>query len=427
MRVFEEHIPKSRKEMIFVLAAAAIILFIRKTDGFTNPQFWGDDGKVVFLQQYQQGFSAILNIYAGYLALVPRLVGLLSDLFFPYSAAPYVYNYSCFIITMLVIVSIYSRRFNFEHKWLLALTIVMVPRFGTEVGMSITNAQWLLCVLLVVNYLKEAPSELYGNVTFQVVSDIVQIVLLGLSGPFILFMTPFYLWRFIKEKNRYRFGILCTAVVASSIQAACILTSREPFLAAAGASPRWTDGLEVIGVRLFGNLFLPQGPTDWIYGLNRYILFCLFVPVIGLIFYKAIRTTKNAHAVTVLVWFSFCILITSLFKSRYNLAAFVDTSGGAGARYFYSQYVLLTWALILCLSKGKTWTDYTIKVLLVAVCIASFSKFHVRPMIDYKWSEYSKLIGKENNLIIPINPPGWQIDMKQDSGISNPTANGKSH
>lgn len=108
MQVFEERISKSRKEMIFVLAAAAIILFIRKTDGFTSPQFWAEDGTVVFLEQCKQGFSAILNTYAGYMALVPRIVGLLSDLFFPYSAAPYVYNDSCFILTMLVIVSVYA-------------------------------------------------------------------------------------------------------------------------------------------------------------------------------------------------------------------------------------------------------------------------------------------------------------------------------
>ncbi|MFZ0927005.1 MAG: hypothetical protein WAN11_00280 [Syntrophobacteraceae bacterium] len=383
MRFFEEHGLKSRKEIIFVLAMAAIIIFIRKPDAFTNPQFFAEDGKIVFLQQFKQGFTAIFNVYAGYLLLVSRIVGLLSDLFFPYSAAPYVYNYSCFIITMLVIANIYSRRFDYEPKWLLALSIVMVPHFGYEVGVCNVNLQWVLCILLVTNYLKEQPSERYGNVTFQVTSDVIQMVLVGLTGPFIIFMLPLYLWRFLKEKNRYRSVILCTAIAVSSVQAACILTSKDAFpSAAAGAEAGWVYSLDVIGVKLFGNLFLPGKLTEKIYGWNHYILFCLFVSVIGLIFYKAVRSMKNVHAVTVLVGLSLFILISTLFKSRYIMTAFIDPWGGAGPRYFYPQYVLITWALLLCLGKGKMWTDYAIKILLAAICIASLSSYRAPSMVD---------------------------------------------
>ena len=401
-----------RIEIVFVLAACAIIMFIRKTDGFINPQFWAEDGTIVFLQQYKQGFSALFNIYAGYLLLVPRVVGLLSDLLFPYSAAPYVYNFACIIITMLVIANIYSPRFNYEPKSLLALTIVMVPFFGYEVGTSLVNVQWVLFILLVTNYLKEEPSERFGNVNFQFTSDVIQMVLVGLTGPFIVFMVPFYLCRFLRKKNRYWFGIFCAATVVSSVQAACILTSKEPFLAGgAGAGPVWADLLETIGVRLFGNLFLIRGLTKRIYAYDHYILFFLFVLVLVLIFYKVFRLTKNFHAVIVLIGLSFIILISALFKGRYNLRAFVDVGGVAASRYFYPQYVLITWALLLCLNKGKMWTDYAIKVLLISICIASFSNhFHVRPAIDFKWGQYSKLIGKKENLIIPI-PPNWQIDM----------------
>jgi len=414
VRVFEEHGLKSRNEIFFVLAAAAIIMFIRKTDGFINPQFWAEDGNVVFLQQYKQGFTALFNVHAGYLLLVPRIVGLISDLFFPYWAAPYVYNYSCIVITILVIANVYSPRFNYEPKPLLALTMVMVPYFGYEVGTSLVNVQWVLCILLVTNYLKEAPSEKYGNVSIQVASDLIQLVLVGLTGPFIIFMTPFYLWRFLKEKNWYWFSILCSAAVVSSVQAACILTSKLDLVSAgSGEWPKWTDLLEIVGVRLFGNLFLARSITKRIYAYDAYILFCLFVPVIVLIFYKVGRMTKNVHAVIVFIGLSFLILISALLKGRANLGIFMDVGGGANSRYFYPLYVLITWSLLLCLSKGRKWTDYTIKVMLIAICISSFfNHFHVRPMIDYKWSEYSKLIGKNDQLIIPINPPNWQIKMK---------------
>ena len=99
---------------------------------------------------------------------------------------------------MLVIANIYSPRIQNDIKWLLALTIVMVPQFGYEVGMYNVNLQWILCILLVTNYLKEPPSEKFGNVAFQVASEVILIVLVGLTGPFMIFLTPFYLLRFLK-------------------------------------------------------------------------------------------------------------------------------------------------------------------------------------------------------------------------------------
>jgi hypothetical protein len=412
MQTVDESCLKSRKEIFFVLLTAAIMIFIRETDALTNPQFWAEDGKIFFLEQYKQGISAVINTYAGYLHLVPRLVALLAGVFFPYSAAPYVYNYSSFIIIMLVIANIYSPRFNYGPKWLLALTIVMVPHFGHEVGVYNVNLQWVLCVLLVTNYLKEPPSERFGNVTFQATSDVVQTILAGLTGPFIIFLLPFYLWRFLKERNRYRFGVLCVAVMASSIQAAFILTSKSPVIDLHQADPGWTVWIQVIGIRLFGNLFLPGTLAMKVFEWNHYVLFCFFISVIGLIFYKVVRTMENAHAISVLIFISLCILISALLKNRHILDQFIDVFGIAGPRYFYTPFVLITWAMTLSIGKTRIWTNYAIKILLLAICVASLSYFRVPPMADFKWSRYSKLIGKNKNLIIPINPPGWGIEMK---------------
>ena len=149
-----------------------------------------------------------------------------------------------------------------------------------------------------------------------------------------------------------------------------------------------------------------------IYDWDHYILFCFFIAVIDLIFYRVVKTMENIHAISVLTLLSIWIPISSMLKNRYILMTFIDVTGTNVPRYFYTQFVLLTWALILCLSKTKIWTNYVIKLLLIAICIASISYFRVPPMVDFKWSEFSKLIGKRENLVIPINPPGWTIELK---------------
>jgi hypothetical protein len=66
--------PPSKKTLWLCLALAAVILFIRKTNSFLNPQFWGEDALPFFIDSLFTGPRAILISYSGYSHLWPRLV-----------------------------------------------------------------------------------------------------------------------------------------------------------------------------------------------------------------------------------------------------------------------------------------------------------------------------------------------------------------
>ena len=157
------------------------------------------------------------------------LIALFADTFFNYSTIPFVYNYLSLIVTLLVVVSIFSPRLKIDHKPLLALTVVLVPHSSNEIFMNITNIQWFLSILLIIVLMKEKPNYDYGNINIQRASDFIIIILCGLTGPFIILLTPFFAWKWLKDKDLYNFSVMSTAIGISFIQLSfLLLMSKQP-------------------------------------------------------------------------------------------------------------------------------------------------------------------------------------------------------
>jgi len=280
---------KPAVEASVISAMALIILLIRKTDAFVHPQFWAEDGALVFAQQYVYGGSAMLQPYAGYLTFIPRLVASLADSFFPASLIPAVYNYVTLALTLVVIASVYSPRLVLPHKALLSLTLVLVPHYKNEIFLSLVNVQWILALLMVITLLKEPPHSRYGNVPLQIASDVTVILCCGLTGPFVIFLTPFFLWKCFKSKGVYSSIVLLTVALAALIQT-CVLVSTmllDPEPAKVDLRPRIYS--RVFGQRLFGNLFLGSRLP---YEMNPWLLCILLVLMVSFVCSLAVGQTS---------------------------------------------------------------------------------------------------------------------------------------
>lgn len=374
-------------------------MLIRKTDALTYPQFWAEDATVFFIEQYNQGPSALFNPYAGYLHLVPRLVALFSDALFPYYAAPYVYNYLSLALTLLVVLSVFSGRLDIGNKPLLALAIVLVPHYNGEVFLNITNVQWVLALLLVITLLKEEPRPEYGNVKAQAALDFSAVIFCGLTGPFIVFLLPFFALRFHKKRSRYNAGILLAALAAAAVQIFFMATGQVT------EEERTPDNLfilaSVIGRKFFGNLFLGNSLP---YGLNPFMLTGAFALILLFIAYLAFWSeTKRRFQITVFLGFMSAVLLATIIKFKSNPLTLVPPDNGV--RYSYLVYVMVAWSLIALMGQKVAWKGYIIKALLVAGLASSLvSGFRSEPFEDHYWAGWSRLIGEETRIQIPINP-----------------------
>ena len=394
----------SRNSVLLVLFAIVITLFIRKTDALINPQFWAEDGAVFFLQQYENGASALFRSSADYLHLVPRLIALIANAFFPYHLIPTIYNYSCLLITPIVALSIFSSRFHVNNKPLIALTIVLIPQYANEVFLNITNLQWILSIMLIVVLFKETPAKKYGNVIIQYACDLMIIIICGLTGPFIIILMPFYGWKWISKKNLYNSVILIAVATISLIQLSFIV---QDLTYSQGIGINFETYSAIIGHKFIGNFFLGHILA---YKINHYILSFLYLGTLILILHLAYH--KKSRFIFFSIGISLFFLLVAFYRSN-NPEDLIFP--GCGTRYFYIPYVMLTWSLIALLEKQAKWKNILLTMVLILILISSLtSGFHSKPFIDYNWKLYSESIGKKD-IIVPINPEGWEMSIKAHS------------
>ena len=291
----------------------------------------------------------------------------------------------------------------------MTLAVVLVPHYTNEVFLNITNLQWILAILIVVTLLKEPPHSKYGRVCLQIVSDSAVITCCGLTGPFIIFLTPFFIWKYFHAKSRYNFTIALTTMMAASVQTFFIINSLSFTLAEGKINQELGDYAKIIGQKLFGNLFLGMSIP---YQINPVVLCGLSLFIILFILGLSADSSNKRASLFVFMGFSLAVVLATLAKFRANLQLLVPP--GNGPRYFYLPYVMTLWSLIVCLEQKDIWKNAVAKVLLCSALMSSLtSGFRSKALTDYEWRFYSRLIGKEQNLIIPINPEGWYVHISR--------------
>lgn len=380
-----------------------LILIVRKSDSLSNPQLWAEDGGVFFTQQYEYGAASTFIPFAGYLHIVPRLIAILADSFFSYADVPAVYNYTCLLITIIVIAHCFSPRLQLPFKPLLALSIVLVPQALNEVFLNITNLQWILCILLVLALLKDAPNKKYGNYTLQVISDFVIIIFAGLTGPLLIIIFPFFAWKLFHIKKTYGYTLLMTAFCIVLIQLFYIVPSTE--IVQECSMFNLDIYISIFGRKLFGGLFFGRSMMK----SNALLISSSALAFFTILLYLSYKKSPKDMQILKIVFMilSISVVILGAVIARYNFSPFVMTIS-SGCRYFYVPHVMVAWSLILCINQHGIWKNVFVISLLLLIPCSSISIGIRTKMIDYNWKYHSSLIGTKAIVSIPINP-GWSI------------------
>jgi hypothetical protein len=401
-----KHVAQNRfinyKNIAFIVIAI-LILIVRKSDSLINPQFWAEDGTIFFAQQYEYGAASIFTPYAGYLHIVPRLIAIFADLFFSYANIPAIYNYTCLLITIIVVAHCFSPRLQLPFKPLLALSIVIVPQALNEVFLNVTNLQWILCILLLLALLKDAPNKKYGNYTLQVISDFIITIFAGLTGPFLIIIFPFLAWKLFHIKKIYGYTLLVTAFCILLIQLSFIVPSTE--ILREGSIFNLDIYISIFGRKLFSGLF---------FGRSMMKSNALLISTCALAFYSILlylsylKSPKDKRILKIVFMFlSISVVILAALIARYNFSPFVTTISG---RYYYIPHVMVAWSLIFCLNQQGIWKNIFVISLLLLIPCSSISIGIRTKMIDYNWKYNSSLIGIKDSVSLPINP-NWHITL----------------
>lgn len=381
----------------WVLCGVLICLFFRRPDAFINPQFWAEDGTVFFKQSFDQR-PLFFTPYQGYLHLIPRIVAYLST-FFGVCAAPEIYNYISIITTVFVAHKLMSCRLKIPHKPLIALSVVLVPHSG-EVFSNLTNLQWIVSILLIILIIQESPCA-----KFQVISDFVVLILIGLTGPFIVIFLPLIICRlWLNKGSPYNILFFLVSSVLACIQISFILTGDIGNVDGLCIKP--DPWINVISNRFANTFFFGTKLAEP--GIE---LFIVSMSLITFLVFSVKRSGFKKHILILLIAATL-VLFSTFYKFRSVPDILIPVNNGD--RYFYLIRLFMIWTLIVLLEHKNSLIRTASITILAVMLISSLMWFQDHRLIDHDWQYHCKKIIRmeDDQILIPINPEGWFIKLE---------------
>ena len=388
----QRHFASKQAWLTACIVLATLVLYWRRPDAFYNPQLWAEDGRDFFTQAYFLGPRALSIPYAGYYHLLARLTAAIVS-WLPVLYAPHAYTFASWLMLILIISYLFSRRFLFSApiKFLLGLTLVASTAdnemlFNIANWATITTIFWILLA---------ASAE--ATTRTQKLFDNTLLVLTGLNSPFVVALWPVFGLRWWRKRTTGNRNLLLLSLLVAGTQ----VWNMPSRVTTSGLFPTSYANLGDMIVYRFGFMFL--GEEIYQLALTAPLRFYGLLAMMGFygwLFHHAF-TTKNRPMFQLLVGGTLATLL-SIFVSRHINPTILPT-WGAG-RHYYIQAVVTTWALLIADFQPmyKKWIPLTM-MFIAFLFLTPFSKQQV--WHDLAWAEHvAACTGTQPKCYIPIHP-----------------------
>ncbi len=196
--------------LLGIAVVAAAVIYSRRPDAFTNPQFYAEDGAQWFSDAYNMGpWQALFVSYQGHFLLQPRLVALIATPF-GIASAPLVYNICGLLFQIAPVLFVMSPRFRAVLPslwWRGAICAVYLLMPSTELNVDVASAQFHLAILATLVIIAPPPSG-WAWKAF----DIGTVALCALTGAFVYILLPVaLLWWWLRRQRST--GVLCVVLL----------------------------------------------------------------------------------------------------------------------------------------------------------------------------------------------------------------------
>lgn len=381
---------------IAVVLVALSILYLRMPDSFSHPQLYAEDNDFLYNSR-ADGWSSLTVVMGGYLVWMQLVIAILAS-YFSAAAAPVIYNYAAFALTLLVVWMVTSPRLDMPYKPLLAIAVVIVPMGYEELG-ALTNVQWIApigAVALMFTRASTSPIMLAGEAVF--------VGLTAFSGPFSVFLAPMFLWQlFTARGTADRRRLLALTAIASlgALTQAVVLIYHPSIMSLVAAAPySWT-----VWVNLpFTQFMTTFGPSasELFQGTGGAILgLILLAAATAFSFRKPYRTQK-----ILMLLFALAIAVSGMYKFRAALETQLNSQ-----RYFYAGSVFALWFLCCLTDRRYLRSVLATLVALIEITLLPIVANTPRFAEDLEWPVWASFLTSGLPIIIPDTPAGFYLSL----------------
>lgn len=383
------------KSSLYYLMALAIVFFavicVRfPFDNAIGDLLWAEDGSIFLNQAGEFGLQSLMQPYAGYLLIYPRLFAFLVN-WVGLGSAPYLLFFGWAISAATLFYVVTTRLTSLGiNRWvaLVPAILVFLQPNGGEVYFNITNAQWFLgASLAVMVCIDRSPPE--GCLGYAC------LFVFCLTGPFSALLLPVLFWRAIFDSNVYKHKLFyCFFVGLACVQLVVFVNSSR------GASDQidkdifhWAYAVYVfLSFALEKKLLFLVVPF-WIIFLSGVVFCC-----------RSLNASRREWLVSgVSLAGALVIMYLSGLWALKNMPQILSPIG-YGGRYFLIPYTLLI-VLFSVLLRGRTLLFWMGALFFSIICYVQFQGFGKRQLYFNEFLRFSQVA---EGVVIPINPV-WSV------------------
>jgi len=382
----------------WAVAAAAVLLVVRKPWALATPQLWAEDGSIHLADNDAWGAHAFFLPYRGYLHLLPRLIAWTASRLADVAHWPAFYNAASYLVAVGLLARLASRRFDVPGKPWLVLSFVLAAHTG-EVWFNITNLHWVTSFFLLEQVLIARPVS-----AAQRLGDLAILAVVGLTGPFVVVFLPLFVWRWWRERHADNVTVLLTAAACAAVQIYFIKTT-GPHLEPQSHPLNLEMLLAVAGSRLVVWPLLGQRVAET---LPWPALGAIGAAFVVLILGWALRPDPRRGLRAQIAVAFVAIAGACLWRIRPDTWTYPDLVNGDS--YFYIARILLLWLVIWEFDARPRAIAFAARTLCLLGLLLELPHFTLPAPPDYRWAEHCDAIRRGEPAKIPILPEGWILD-----------------
>lgn len=397
---------------LYLFAIGLLILFLRRPDALTTPQFWGEDGRFWYADAYNDGsLSSLFLPYAGSLQLAMRLVASVV-VHGPFRYAPLMFALSAVVIKLLPALLLNTKRFsrlipNVRVRLLIIFFYLLIPS-SFEVHANLTNINWHLTLLaFMVVVAKPSRAWLWRSFDFAV------IIISGLTGPFSIILSLVALWKHRFRRDFQSKPTLYALVVCACIQIFVLIFGPDNSRLAQPLEPSLSLLLKIIGSRigtstiigsnLAGRLIAPESWLNIVAGM-------MVLVITGAAF------VMGKYPLRYFIFFTWAMLAAAMIKPQASdtMPQWHALLVGAGSRYFFLPILCFFVCLVfLAISKkisnlARTFAS-TLVISACAIGIPVDFRYPPQNNMSFHYFENEfRSVPVGQTYCLPINP-GWNM------------------
>lgn len=380
---------------------------------------WAEDGSV-FLERVwadPPGLLAVVEPYAGYLHIAPRLLAIPAGLLAPESAAGYVAVTAAVVFGLVTLAILRLTGGVLGHlapRLVIAASPVLLPAMAWSNLNNITYLLWLF--LFAGFWAVVAPSRSGADTTIRVVLVVVG----ALSHPLLVVYVPLAVFCAVRRRGR---GDRLTAgalIVALLVQASVVATADQ-------VVGRATTVGELIGVgfqRVIGSVVVGEAGLEFVWERWGWVAIVVVSIALVIVLAALLAGSEMFHRKLALVALAYAVIIVGVALVNRGTTALAPIDGGyarLGMRYFVVS-ILLVWSAVAILLDDVRptlrWrvTATAVTLVLVATVVSSWQLPNRRsgPPI---WATESAAAAEQCRdaplaiVAVEQSPPSWVVEI----------------